>query len=317
MNLGHHIPISGLILAALSMHAAAGPKHPYLVIRETTSPDGKHAVAWTLPKEPESVDWEKLRSGDGDRDDLPDFEETGVQNNIINLKSGRKLATLASAYWELPDWTHPNHQGMVVAWSPKSDYVVVLHQLRFENHSLDAVQIKDGAASGELSFLKDLEKAVRGHLAKTYATQYPRDKDVIVIGLGDLKPLGGGKFSLVAYSGQPKSINDEILSDDSTITFELRPGKKGRLELQVLSIMKVVDPPADSDDEAAKAVLAADKELNAAYQARRGMLDARARETLKQEQLEWLRERDRITDDWQRSRFIETRTSDLKKQSAH
>jgi uncharacterized protein YecT (DUF1311 family) len=79
--------------------------------------------------------------------------------------------------------------------------------------------------------------------------------------------------------------------------------------------MKVVDSPADSGDEAAKAVLAADKELNAAYQALRGMLDARARETLKQEQLEWLRERDQITDDWQRSRFIEMRASDLKKQA--
>jgi hypothetical protein len=296
------------------MPAAAGPEHSYLVISETTSPDRRHAVAWTLSKAPESVNWDKFRSGDGDRDDLPDFEETGVQNNIIDVKSGRKLATLTSAYWELPDLARPNHEGMLVAWSPKSDYVVVLHQLRFENYSLDAVQIKDGAASGTLSFLKDLEKVVRGHLAKAYAKQYPRDKDAIVIGFGDLKPLGGGKFSLVAYSGAPKRINENILSDDSTITFELLPGKKGRLELRVLGIMKVVDPPADSD-KAAQAVLAADKELTAAYQALRRRLDATARETLKQEQIEWLQKRDQITDDWQRSRFIETRASDLKKQA--
>ena len=65
---------------------------------------------------------------------------------------------------------------------------------------------------------------------------------------------------------------------------------------------KKVPEPADDSDKAAKAVVAADKELNAAYQALRGKMDDTARDALKEEQIEWLQERDHIADDWQRSR---------------
>ena len=73
-----------------------------------------------------------------------------------------------------------------------------------------------------------------------------------------------------------------------------------------------MDDSKNSAEEAAKAVAAADKKLNDAYQALRGKMTATDRGPLKQEQIEWLKERDQISDDWQRSRFIETRAKDLR-----
>lgn len=300
----------GFLSFALLLPVSADTKRPYLIMEETTSPDGRYAVAWTLPKEVD-MDWDKLRSGDSGREELPDMEEAEIQNFLIDVKLGKKLAPLNSACWSLPARGQSNRATLSVVWSPGSDFVAVLHKLRFYNCSFEVVQLKGGAVVGALSFLQELENAVSRHLPKTYPKQYLRDKDVIVIEFGEVKSLGGGKFSLEASSGQLKRIDDNVLSDDSIVTFELRPGEKQKLQLKVLGFEKVV--PIDDDPEAAaKAVAEADKELNAVYQALRSGMNDSERETLKQEQLGWLKQRDQITDDWQRSRFIETRARELK-----
>jgi hypothetical protein len=83
------------LTVALTAPSNSEQERAYLVIEETTSPNGQCAVAWTLPKGPQ-IDCEKFRSGELSSDYLPDLDDPKsdiqVKDNLIELKSGRKLA---------------------------------------------------------------------------------------------------------------------------------------------------------------------------------------------------------------------------------
>jgi hypothetical protein len=225
-------------------------ERPYLVIEETTSPDGQYAITWTLPKGPQ-IDWEKFRSGERSSDYLPDLDDPKsgieVEDNLIELKSGRKLATVATGYWALPKSDtgsglkfHPDDEFMEVAWSAQSEFVLVLHRLRSgpEWGSLRAVRVKEGAVVGQLESGEGLEAAVRAHLKKLYRQQYERGKDHLNLRISDVKSLGGSKFSLRATANlEDKDGNRSYRG--SAIIFELRAGNTGKLSLHVLSCARI------------------------------------------------------------------------------
>jgi len=234
----------------LSAPPNAEPERRYLVISETTSPNGDYAVAWTLPKGPQ-IDWEKFRSGERNSDYLPALENskshTEVEDNLVELKSGRTLAKVASGYWALPEGSagsglkfHPDDEFLEVAWSAQSDFVLVLHRLRSgpDWGSLRAVQLKDGAVVSQLESGDDLEAAVRSHLKKFYRQEYERGKDHLNLRISDMKALGGSKFSLRAVASLENKYGNRSYRG-SIITFELRAGKTGKLSLHVLSFTKI------------------------------------------------------------------------------
>jgi hypothetical protein len=227
----------------------AEPERRYLVISETTSPNGDYAVAWTLPKGPQ-IDWEKFRSGERSSDYLPDLDnhksDIEVEDNLIELKSGRKLATVATGYWALPKSgissglkLQSAEEFMEVAWSAQSDVVLVLHRLRSgpEWGSLRGVQLKDGAIVSQLESGDDLEAAVRSHLKKFYRQEYERGKDHLNLRISDVKSLGGSKFSLRAIANLENKDGNRRYRG-LAITFELQAGKNGKLSLHVLSFTK-------------------------------------------------------------------------------
>jgi hypothetical protein len=229
--------------------AAAETERPYLVIEQTTSPNGQYAVGWTLPKGPE-INWEEFRSGARGRDYLLDLDnpksDIVVENNLIELKSGRKLATVGSGYWALPEGDagsdqefHTAGQFMEVAWSAQSDFVLVLHRLRPGWRSLRVVQLGNGAVVSQLEFGDKLEAALRARLKKLYPQQYERHKGDIVVNFTEVKSLGGSRFSLTTDAAFPKREGANKSYEDSVVTFELRPGGKGGLSLHVLSFKNV------------------------------------------------------------------------------
>lgn len=238
-----------LVVWPLRVALTAPPEteRPYLVIEETTSPNGQYAVAWMLPKGPQ-IDWEKFRSGKRNSDYLPDLDNPKggieVEDNLIELASGRKLATVATGYWALPKSDtssglkfQPAEEFMEVAWSAQSDFVVVLHRLRSgpEWGSLRAIQLKDGAVVNKLESGEDLEAAVRSHLKKLYRQEYERSKDHLNLRISDLKSLGGSKFSLSAVANLENKDGNRNYGG-SIIEFELRPGKSGKLSLHILNV---------------------------------------------------------------------------------
>lgn len=238
------------LTVALSTPANAEPERPYLVIQETTSPNGQYAVAWTLPKGPQ-IDWEKFRSGERSSDYLPDLDnpksEIEVEDNLIELKFGRKLATVAVGYWALPKGDTNSslkfqsaEEFMEVAWSAQSDVVLVLHRLRSgpDWGSLRAVQLKDGAVVSQLESGDGLEAAVRSHLKKLYLQEYERGKDHLNLRISDVKSLGDSKFSLRSVANLENKDGNRSYRG-SIIKLELRAGKNGKLSLHVLSITRI------------------------------------------------------------------------------
>jgi hypothetical protein len=238
------------LTVARSAPPNAGPERPYLVIEETTSPNGLFAVAWTLSKGPQ-IDWEKFRSGERGSDSLPDLDnpqsDIEVEDNLIELESGRKLATVATGYWALPRGDTSSGQTfqsaeefMEVAWSAQSDFVLVLHRLHSgpEWGSLRGVQLKDGAVVSQLESGDGLEAAVRSHLKKVYRQEYERGKDHLNLRISEVKSLGGSKFSLRATANLESKDGNRSYRG-SIIKFELRAGEIGKLSLHVLSITKI------------------------------------------------------------------------------
>ena len=235
---------------ALSARPNTEPERRYLVISETTSPNGEYAVAWTLPNGPQ-IDWEKFRSGERNSDYLPDLGNSNshieVEDNLVELKSGRMLAKVASGYWALPEGSagaglkfHPDYEFLEVAWSAQSDFVLVLHRLRSGPAwgSLRAVRIADGAVAGQLENGAELEAAVRGYLKKIYPREYARHKDHLDLRFDDVKSLGGPRFSLNAVAAMTND-NGNRSYKGSTIEFELRSGKEGKLILHVLGFTEI------------------------------------------------------------------------------
>ena len=234
----------------LSAPPNAEPERRYLVISETTSPNGDYAVAWTLPKGPQ-IDWEKFRSGERNSEYLPALgnskSNTEVEDNLVELKSGRMLAKVASGYWALPEGSagsglkfHPDDEFLEVAWSDQSDFVLVLHRLRSGSvwGSLRAVRIADGAVAGQLENGAELEAAVRAHLKKIYPREYGQDKDHLDLRFEDVKSLGGPRFSLNTVAALTNE-NGNRSYKGSTIKFELQSGREGKLILHVLGFTEM------------------------------------------------------------------------------
>lgn len=230
---------------AFSGVSKAVPEPSWLVIPGTTSPSGRYAIAWTLPNGPQ-IGWEKFRAGERGSDYLPSFEKPADQivDQLIELDSGRSVVAVASGYWALPEGGpgpkfHPDDEFMEVAWSAQSDFVVVLHRLRSGSAwgSLRAVRIADGAMAGRLENGAELEAAVRAHL-KNYPHGNARNKDQLELRFDDVKSLGGARFSLNAVAALTNEKGNRSYKG-STVRFELRHGKEGKLTLHVLGFTEL------------------------------------------------------------------------------
>src|SRR5204863_5322042 len=113
----------------------------------------------------------------------------------------------------------------------------------------------------------------------------------------------GQKCCVDAWAYVPKSGDDNSLKDHSKLTLTL-PYVKGQLRIQLLGFETVRDDADESPAEAAKALAAADKKLNAEYASLKAALSEAGGVELKQEQTEWLQKRDAIEAAWQKSRFV-------------
>jgi hypothetical protein len=227
----------GLLFVTLSPIEAQTSKRPYVICKGTESPDGRYVVAWSLEKDV-GWDWDKLNEEETSFDEMPNMDDVVVEGRIVNVESGAVMAKFPCDYWVSPSGGRPNRHFLNVAWSADSQFVVVAHQLRFTTASMDAIRFKDGVVAGQLSFCDTLEKAVRAHLKKSLGKSYDRYQEAIVVGFGDLKSLGGGKYSVASYSGEPKRMDPKIPFEDDVVTFEVTPGPKGKLALKLLSIKK-------------------------------------------------------------------------------
>ncbi len=222
---------------------------PFLVLPDTTSPDGHYAVAWGLPKHPEI--WADLRHWE--RDHPPSEERTepdskqakdifakvasvaeDVENYLVDLREGKIIHTLAcprapgvpSDRSLEPDYyivagIRPNRHSLEVVWSKTGDLVLVNHSYRWDCVSFCAVALIDGRPGRELDLNKQLGDAVRTFVVKS-SPGLSDSKSDLNVAFSDLKQNSDTKFSVHAET----SLGKKWAGDGADIEFTLTPSSK-------------------------------------------------------------------------------------------
>jgi hypothetical protein len=295
--------LAAVMLSAVTLHG--GP--PFLVLPETTSPDGKYAFAWGLPAE-FKVDWDALREGKEDATIEDGTFHRDVENFLVDLQTNRVLRSHTTAQaWSLPNGTHGNHRNLQVCWSPESDLAIAGYSEKWGYLSVEAFRITEKGALPVVQIGELLEKPWRAHLARTEGKRYARRAKKLEVSLSEFQAHGGGKFSTNAFAEVPKGTEDGDLFEEQRIRFTLTPKGKADLALKILAIEAI----PEIDDALAKRLEEGDRQLNDSYRALIGALDAAGVETLRVEQRAWLKERDAEGKAGERARLIEERAGEL------
>jgi hypothetical protein len=223
-----------LLIGISAGRCAAGP---FVVLENTSSPNGRYAFAWAAPQK-YKIDWAALNRGEisalPNSDDFAD----AVINYLVDLKDGKILATFHRAQaWELPDGRHGNHRDLEVAWSPNGELVVAIYSLKWQYESFQGFRIApSGVATVEIG--KPLEAAWRQHLSKRAGRRYKQRADLLAISFSELKAMETeGNFAVHALAEIPKSASEDDAFEEKLI-FTLQPKTKGQLSLEIRGIGK-------------------------------------------------------------------------------
>lgn len=128
------ITVSTLLLVLRILAAQEGPRGDatYIVLPETKSPDGRFAVAWSVRKHPDLLAKARDATAEDAGSLLSDIGvmEDDIVNQVVDLQSGKVLATLTTRYWEVGE-LRPNRHHLDVVWSHENDVVLVNHTFRW------------------------------------------------------------------------------------------------------------------------------------------------------------------------------------------
>jgi hypothetical protein len=301
---------SALALSAVFMLAATTPAWAapdFLVIPETTSPNGRYAFAWGLPPE-FKVNWDALRRDETDPVIEEGLFDRDVDNYLVDLQTNRVLSELSAAQaWHLPSGSHGNHRNLAVCWSPEGDLAIAEYSEKWGSLSVEAFRITEAGAKPAVEIGDQLEKAWRAHLARTEGKRYLQRAKKLVVTFSAFTAEGSGKFSAEAFAEVPRSTDEDDLFSEQRIRFSVTPSRSTGLAVKVTGIEKITEP----DPALAERLAADDRQLNSTYQELIALLDATGVKNLRAEQRAWLKERDALDDPRKRVLFIEKRVFEL------
>jgi hypothetical protein len=304
--------------------AGAGRDEPWLVFEGTESPDGRYAVAWGLPKHPEV--WAEICRSFREQDQrkFEDDEkiavpEDDVENYIVDLQEKKVLERLTSNhelvpnYWQLPHLS-PNRHGLELVWSRAGDVILVNHAFRWDSVTFCAVRVSNGKAGSVVDLHKGLGPALRNQMAKSFPRGAAFSRNDLALLFDDVEQLDGSKFSVHAAAVNPAK-GEAFWNGETVIHFTLTPSGASALTLKILDLHEPRKKAGEVPGTEEHALAKAERHLNTAYSALRLNMDAEAREALRQEEREWLKQRDKIGDEFQRAEFAETRAQELEKRA--
>jgi hypothetical protein len=224
-------------LFVVGIGAGASLAQPFVVLENTSSPDGRYAFAWGAPRKYE-IDWAALNRDETTALPNPDDFAGDVENYLVDVKAGKILATLHGAQaWRLPDGSHGNHRDLEVAWSPNSEFAVAIYSLKWQYESFQGFRITpEGVETIEIG--KALENAWRQHLSITAGKRYKKRADSLAISFSELKAMRNeGTFTVLALAEIPKSTSENDVFEKK-ILFTLRPRAEGKLSLEIRGMRK-------------------------------------------------------------------------------
>jgi hypothetical protein len=231
----HRIAFCFLLVVRISAGAfAAGP---FVVLENTSSPDGRYAFAWGAP-EKYKIDWAALNRGETTALPNPADFADAVENYLVDLKAGKILAMLRGAQaWRLPDGSHSNHRDLQVAWSSNGEFAVAIYSLKWQYESFQGFRISP-ASVATVEIGKPLETAWREHLSKTAGQRYKERADSLAISFGELKAMENeGTFGVRALAEIPKSASEDDAFEEKLV-LTLQPKAEGKLSLEIRDLSK-------------------------------------------------------------------------------
>lgn len=292
-----------------------------VIVRQSKSPDGKYALAWTL-KDKGGTDWELLER------DLTAFynEHEAGEIWVVDLEQGRKLDTLVSATTYIRPGTH---RTLAAAWGVPGDdgrrFAIGAYDWKWGTDTIYLLDVGP-QETHHTAIGPKLDEAIATFLKRTSAKA--RAELNIAYGVAGL-PEHGTKtgFADATTVLLPFSVRvseeDKVLAE-GVLTLKLtRPGGT-----PAVTVAKITRGPAGPEPFSDNAALAkADAELNAVYAALLKRLGAPKAKQLREEQRAWIAQRDkqaaaapveagdsaRILRDRTLTQLTQQRTADLRK----
>ncbi len=201
-------------------------------VDDSVSPDGRFAVAVGY-SEPRAVDWGKLReygSYHFDRD------SPLLINALIDRKLDRALSILPSAYFGTKE--SYNHDRLTTAWSPSSNYLIVVESAKWWSSAWLWTLNRDGHPVAQLDLMPIAKKELREILMrqdpKSGALFDPHYQTM----LSQPRVDDGGRVSFHCGAAVPISIKYPTV--ELGIQFQAKAGALGKLKVTDL---------VDTDDE--------------------------------------------------------------------
>jgi hypothetical protein len=278
-----------LLLIALSRAAAADWPEGYEVYKDTQSPDGRYGIL---------VPTYELWDNDST------LEE---KNYFADLKSHRSLGKIAGADY----FSGQNHRSLITVWAKDSNWCVVQYDSRFGFDTISIIEPK-GATFVQTDIGKKIDKALTAVIARQshekadsggdaspYFRIINRTLEVRVVSTTDPKQLNlehanfalfYGTFDLnskkwLSATARPVSFDEYDMSDSAF----------GDIETDL-------EQNSFANDEDKLSWL--DERMNGVYTIARLMLPAGRFATVKQEQINWLKQRDAATSIQQKSDLL-------------
>jgi uncharacterized protein YecT (DUF1311 family) len=292
--------VVALQFAGLAYTAERRTDSGFIRFPETVSPDGKYCLGWGVKAKPND-DARGLA-------ELPfeeelDFE-ADVEDFVIEMKSRKVVATIpgldyfASAHW------HKNRGSLTVAWSPDSRFAVAIQGGRYGTEGTAWIDVRQQKATSIEEDISDVLRAIvrqkHGKKAESQRTYVHFDRPV----------FQGSEVLLLdcTLSGFISKFEEEIESFDYRLKLNVAGTGEGR-KVRLLASRGLSSKETEYeyiDDGKVEA------ELNKAYGALRSKLDSAGKETLKAEELVWLKLREEMPTEEKKLDFTRIRIRELR-----
>ncbi len=182
---------------------------PYVVVEDTTSPDGRYAVAWGIQNE--TIDLQ----------DTADLDLDRVENFLIDLNTGSQIATLGTTFFATPDFTK-NHASLSTSWKEDSRGLFVVESTKWGFDTAVVVYItqpdKDyDQCSDVIPVSEAIRRAVRGEMKKQHPELGEGVDDYIVSAYPGL-PVWDDTFTLATTAELPKDPDSILFEKYLTVT---------------------------------------------------------------------------------------------------
>jgi hypothetical protein len=137
------------------------------IIRNTVSPSGHYGVAWEVPHDGSTEEWEQNGEKDGSKlAGAYDGNREGgrVPNFLVRLPDGKPIRRLGGDH--MGDHPSYNHRELDVTWSPDERFVAILNQSKWTTDVSEVYAVSGAGAAKAESLVPTCMRATKAEVAK-------------------------------------------------------------------------------------------------------------------------------------------------------